>query len=574
MSFPKTTDPNFYQFINSHYKRYTIPSTHKTVKQICFPSRYELQLPQKFLANFINPNTPYRGVLVYHQIGSGKTCTAIRIAENFKGEYQILIVIPASLKGNFRSELRSQCADQNYITENERNKLKELHPSQDEYKAIIRKSDQRIDRYYTIYSYNKFVDLLKNNQINFRKTLLIIDEVHNMISETGAYYSLIYERLCSCGSNRPKDMRLVLMSATPIFDKPIEIALTMNLLLPQNQQLPVGSKFIDTYMDIKVKNGQPHYQIKNMDDFKERIRGYISYFRGAQPNVFPSYRISLVRCEMSKPQYKLYKQVLNYEKKKYKVIDYVNSDISNSFYIGTRMISNFMYPNKRIGETGYESLEDQDFEPQRLSVYSPKFLKIMKKVRNAQGTIFIYSSFKEYGGIKVLVRMFEAYGYRNYEEYGSGRKRFAIWSGDVDQPLKDEIKAVFNNVNNTDGSQIKIIIGSPSLREGVTLLRVQQVHILEPYWNMSRINQILGRAIRFCSHRDVEVSKRFVRVYIYLAVYKDIKESIDQRIMKIALNKRYVNHEFEKAMKEAAIDCELFYNGNVYKGDEPLKCVT
>jgi superfamily II DNA or RNA helicase len=107
-------DENFYKSINKIYSRYKIPKEKKTLRQICFPTKYEFQIPQKFLAEFINPKTPYKGILVYHRIGAGKTCTAINIAEKFKHTKNIMVVLPASLKGNFRSELRSLCAGQNY----------------------------------------------------------------------------------------------------------------------------------------------------------------------------------------------------------------------------------------------------------------------------------------------------------------------------------------------------------------------------------------------------------------------------------------------------------------------------
>ena len=568
--YPSTQDPSFYKYINKRYARFTIPTKHKTQNQICFPKKYELQLPQKFLAEFINPDTPYRGLLVYHQIGSGKTCTAIRIAEKFKEAYQIIIVLPASLRDNFQSELRTECTKETYLKSSEREKLKSLYPSDPLYKEIIKTSDERINRVYTILSYNKFIDLIKANEINFKRTLLIIDEVHNMISTTGTYYELLYEAL----KNRPKDMRIVLMTATPIFDKPVEIALTMNLLLPDDRQVEIGPDFVSTYFNITYRgeNKLPQYVIKNLSHFKELIRGYVSYFRGAQPNVFPESKLHIVKCPMSKPQYQLYNRVMGKEVRKYKTFDYVNTDIPNSFYLGTRMVSNFMFPNQKINEEGFESLEDSHLDPDKLEKYSLKFLKILRKVNNCSGTIFIYSNFKEYGGIKVLARMLDCNGYRDYNVHGHGRKRYAIWSGDEKPTYKSELKAVFNRPENADGSQLKIIMGSPSLKEGVSLLRVQQVHILEPYWNMSRILQIVGRAVRFCSHKDVDIEKRLVKIYIYLAVHEDLKESIDQRIMRIALNKRSVNLEFERALKEDAIDCTLFYNGNVYRGDQKLVC--
>ena len=70
--------------------------------------------------------------------------------------------------------------------------------------------------------------------------------------------------------------------------------------------------------------------------------------------------------------------------------------------------------------------------------------------------------------------------------------------------MKEEIKYMYNKKENTNGDIIKIMLGSPSIKEGVSLLRTEQVHIMEPYWNISRMLQIIGRAIRFCSHKDVK----------------------------------------------------------------------
>jgi hypothetical protein len=560
-------DDDFYHFINKKYAQYKIPKTKKTLKEICFPHKYQFQIPQKFLAEFINPKTPYKGILVYHRIGAGKTCTAINIAENFKKLKKIMIVLPASLKGNFRSELRSPCAGENYLTNTERELLKKYHPASQEYKEIIKKSDGRIDKYYIIYSYNKFVELIKLNELDLANTLLIIDEVHNMISETGTYYESLYDTIHSA----PDDLRLVIMSATPIFDKPIEIALTMNLLL-HDKQLPTGQEFINTFMDISYTSKGPVYKVKNMDLFKDYVRGYVSYYRGAPPFVFPRTEMHFVKITMSDRQQRLYRKIIAKEARTTHMQDYVNTDISNSFFIGTRIVSNIIFPNGKIGEAGYNSMRESDFDIPKIKEFSPKFLRIFRKIRKCDGTVFVYSNFKEYGGIKSFVRLLEHYNYRNYEFDGAGRKRFAIWSGDQKPALKEEIKAVFNNKNNADGSQIKVILGSPSIREGVSLLRIQEIHIMESQWNFSRLSQVIGRGIRFCSHKDMPYEKRLVKVYIYLAVHSTINLSIDQYIMNIALTKQYVNSKFEKALKEAAIDCQLFHNANVSKDEENIIC--
>jgi len=118
------------------------------------------------------------------------------------------------------------------------------------------------------------------------------------------------------------------------------------------------------------------------------------------------------------------------------------------------------------------------------------------------------------------------------------------------------------------------MLGSPSVKEGVSFKRVRQVHILEPYWNMSRVLQIIGRAIRFCSHNDLPKVERNVEVFLYLATQKG-KKTIDQYIWSLAKKKNQLISSFEKSLKEVAVDCQLFYHRNVYSSDEDkLKCET
>ena len=83
-NYAKIEDDDFYEFINKKYSKYKIPEKKKTLRQICFPKKYELQIPQKFLADFLNPKTPYRGLLVYHKIGGGKTCVLLILQKDLK----------------------------------------------------------------------------------------------------------------------------------------------------------------------------------------------------------------------------------------------------------------------------------------------------------------------------------------------------------------------------------------------------------------------------------------------------------------------------------------------------------
>lgn len=580
MSYPEIEDDNFYSKINKKYKKYTVPKIKKSFKQICYPKEYKLQPQQELLAKYINPKTDYRGLLVFHRIGAGKTCTAVNICEQWKNKRKIIVVVPASLIGNFRDELRSPCAGNNYITNRERQKLKKLHPSSNEYENIIEESNRRIDRYYKIYSYNKFVSLASDNKLSLKRSILVIDEIQNMVSETGIYYKTLYEII----HDAPKDLRVVLLSATPMYDKPIEIALTMNLLrLPY--EFPTGREFENTFLKVtKKSSGKVTIKARNLDMFKDMIKGYVSYYRGAPPHVFPEARIKYVKCEMSNFQYRSYLAVLAKEENsmrrqesKSKIHGFRVGDIlklPNNFFIGTRIISNISFPNKSINEEGFRSLKGKHLKLEYLEKYSTKFYNIMKRIKRSPGPVFVYSNFKEYGGIKSFVRVLEAHGYVNYQNYGEGRKRFAVWSSDVNNATRETIKAVFNQYSNKNGSKIKIICGTPSISEGVSLLSVRQVHLLEPYWNQSKIDQIIGRAIRYCSHKYLEEDKRIVNVYVYIATHPDEKITIDQHILKMSRAKDKLIQQFELALKEASIDCTLFKHANVFKneGEEDIIC--
>ncbi len=557
--------------ITKEFKKYKISSSNEKMEEFCMPKKFTHQPQQKLLPELLQSKlSPWtvdkniRGILLFHQIGAGKTCSSIAIAEEFKKKLNIMYVLPAALVGNLLTELRSECTGDEYLKPNERKELKNLKYDDKEYQKIIEKSNERIEKYYTIYSYHKFVALIQENKIKkLNNTLLFIDEVQNMVSLNGTFY----KSLMNVINASDETLKLIILSATPMFDRPLEIALTINLLKRDN--LFSITKFNQDFIGVKNTNEGLVYKAKNMKKFRDNIKNLISYYRGAPPQAYPKSELKVVRCNMSNFQYKSYLTSLSSEgdfvKGSFRDVDIL--DMPQNFFLGPRIISNIAFPNKSIGEEGFSSFKGDKLQMQNIGNYSIKFYKIMKKINVSEGPIFIYSNFKELGGLKCLIKFLESHGYKNYRNYGEGKKRFAIWSGEESQKIKDEVKFIFNQKVNQDGSRIKIMLGSPSIKEGISLLRVEQVHILEPYWNMSRMLQIMGRAVRFCSHKDVPKSKRFVKIYLYLATYPNEK-TIDQYIWSLAKKKHELIKEFEIALKESAFDCELFHKRNSYPTDD------
>ena len=562
--YPKIEDKEFYKKVSTIFKKFKIKDKKLNLDDICYPEKFKLQIPQQLVSNFIHPDTPYKGLLLFHQIGAGKTCAAVSIAENFKNKMNILVVTPASLIGNFYKELRSECTGDEYLKPLDRKKMTNLDPNSMKYKEMIKKINSKINKLYTILSYNKFIEKLQNKRIKLDNTLLIIDEVQNIVSEHGTFYKTIYNSI----KKAPDNNRIILLSGTPIFDKPSEIGLTLNLLKLKNE-FPTGNKFNETFLICKKKNGELSYCAKNLDKFKKLCKGYISYYRGAPPIAFPKKNIFIVNCKMSDYQYKSYKTVAT-DEGPFRTGDILN--LPNNFFIGSRQISNIAFPNKLIGESGYKKFSGEYLKMTNLKEYSIKFYKILKKIKKSNGPVFIYSNFKEYGGIKSFVKILKYHKFKNYKDYGPGENRFAIWSGDEKYEVKEEIKDIYNLDKNLNGSKLKIILGSPSIKEGVSLLRVSEVHILEPYWNLSRLNQVIGRAVRFCSHKDLQKKFREVDIYIYIANHPKEEMTIDKYILEMAYNKNDIISKFEMALKESAIDCKLNYHGNVYNKSEHIQC--
>jgi hypothetical protein len=127
------------------------------------------------------------------------------------------------------------------------------------------------------------------------------------------------------------------------------------------------------------------------------------------------------------------------------------------------------------------------------------------------------------------------------------------------------------------------------IEEGISFKRVSQVHLCNPWWNQSRMEQIIGRGIRYLSHATLPESKRFVDVYYHCSVlptypmvdktilkqfprgenYMDMaRTSVDQTILSTARRKNNLNNQFDLVAKETAVDYELNYYGNVTKLEE------
>lgn len=193
---------------------------------------------------------------------------------------------------------------------------------------------------------------------------------------------------------------------------------------------------------------------------------------------------------------------------------------------------------------------------------SSKMLNIIFNIFKSPGPVLIYSNYVLMEGIQIFKLYLKYFGFSSYKDDKSGVDdfRYTEYHGGIDEKVRTENVKIYNREDNKYGKIIKIMMISPAGSEGISLFSVRQVHIMEPYWHETRIIQMIGRAIRLCSHKYLPIKERHVDVYRYKSVRKDGKKkwTADQQIEDLARGKQGLIESFLDAVKESAIDCVLF----------------
>jgi hypothetical protein len=139
--------------------------------------------------------------------------------------------------------------------------------------------------------------------------------------------------------------------------------------------------------------------------------------------------------------------------------------------------------------------------------------------------------------------------------------RYSMITGDPRlSPNNDfEVKGLTNDDKqngNIEGHKIKVVLISKAGSEGIDLKFIRQVHILEPWYNMNRIDQIIGRAVRNFSHKDLPFEKRNVQIFMYGTLLADSEEeAADLYVYRVAEYKAVQIGKVSRLLKETAVDC-------------------
>ena len=147
----------------------------------------------------------------------------------------------------------------------------------------------------------------------------------------------------------------------------------------------------------------------------------------------------------------------------------------------------------------------------------------------------------------------------------------------IPEDKKKILTNIFSGLKNKEGKFIKLVLGSKVMNEGLSLKNIKAVFILDVYYNFGRIDQVIGRAIRFCSHYALMTEENMypdVLLFKYAVGLRSGKLSTEEELYYKAELKHILIKKVERAMKEVAIDCPLLMAGNVFKKEveEYSKC--
>lgn len=631
---------------------------------ICAPPTFALQSHQSLIRNFLNPWTPYRGLLVFHGTGTGKTCLGTAVAENFIDQVKrygtkIHILVPGThIKTTWKKEIVF-CTGEKYLNTT-------TTYNEGEKELLLKNAMYQTKQYYEIMSYKTFNkkvlgekvkqlnqklkkkrnqevirDIAINKIDHLNNTLLIIDEAHQVGAGNG-WGKSVMEII-----KKSVNLKVLLLTATPMQNKADDIIELLNFIRPPNDPIERDKVFTNhkNITEIQFRPGGQKY-------LERMASGYVSHLRGADPLTFAK-RINkgtkpakflftpIIRCRMLNFQKKIYDhetaESLNQDdtlmrkvqsaanmifpgldKDKKSITGYYGTDgldvLTNQIKynhtelttaINKKLFDNkYPTPLKLLYLNSSKKITGHIFKANLLKLFSIKFYKALKKIdrvvegKKGMGTIFVNSNLVQMG-VDLFQEVLLNNGYLEYNEdqqytitdstkcYYCGKCRhnhptthefhpatFIVLTGQntdeedvLPEQKHDIIDKVFNSVENKFGKNIKIIIGSKVMHEGVTLHNVKQVHILDFFWNLGRIEQTIGRAIRHCRHYDVMTEQQpfpHVAVYKYVVSNKSNELTPEEDSYRKAEIKYVMIKKVERLLKTVAIDCPLNHNSNVF----------
>lgn len=621
-------------------------------KSMCMAgSSFELSPHQEFVKRFMSYDTPYNSLLLYHGLGSGKTCSASTMTEtlrtfskymaNFK---KIMVVASPNVQENFKLQLfdpsklekkkglwvLNGCVGNSLLNDLNAYQIHSLQ--KEELVSIIKKIIRDNYSFIGYVSFANFIEKCRQSRDykklkhTFESRVIVIDEIHN-IRITDQPSDSVGKRVAGMLLELVKNvkgMKFIFMTGTPMYNDAREIIFLLNLFrLNDNRPTLRVSELFTKEGELKPEGEKR---------LLESANGYVSYVRGENPYTFPYLitpkmyadkhssfllpnptvqfnekeitdplkHIDLYGVTMSETQEAAYTSVLgqlNASMEDFDLLDslgynellkpiqtlLISYPVDQGYLTGEEGLSHVM--QYKTTKTDFEYKETPMrgmFEYERLGEYSAKMKRVLDHIIESEGTVLVYSQYIT-GGLIPFALALEEYGFKRYGEKNRSlfkekkadanvynleknasykgpfkTARYAIISGDklLSPNVNEEISALTQS--NTRGERVKVVLISQAGTEGIDLKNLRQVHILEPWYNLNRIEQIIGRARRNCSHKELPLTDRNVQLFLHCAYLRDSRvETLDHLIYRMAEKKSIKIGKVTRLLKQASVDCIL-----------------
>ena len=590
------------------------------------------------------------------------TCTAITAIERLRdvhaaafqkspdADTRPLVLLPAHLKPTFSRQLLDvarldfgkdgrlasdtvppQCVGSRYLQMvPDRRRLNR--------EDLQHKVDSVISKFYQVFSFMEFANyvermeqriarvqpdpdkhdimLLVQLRNTFNGRVIVIDEVHNLRSGSGNVDLKKVPPKIKKLITAVENSKLILMSATPMFNKASEIVFIANLML-SNEKRSVLSED-----DIFDPDGSMSTHGKRL--LMAALRGRVSYVEGQDPRSFPArlypvndpqlmvsgqvpkqdltgarlpreHRLDiekypLIVSTMKGQSKQQYTQFIDMSLDKFVAEDALvmddfdeespgQSDMHNGLQLS--IVAFPQAANKQtlsIGNAGFRECfrtytqnghvrfayapdVPHFMAPPLVHEHCPKIATIVDRIMSSTGVVLVYSAYM-LAGVSLLAialehRGFQRYGGNNLLQSSSGSSRlsYVLLTGDKTVSSTHQEFSVAASPANADGSVIKVILGTRKASEGLDMKFVREVHVLDPWYHMNRIEQVIGRASRRCSHAALPELERNTTIYLHVAAIPgEDRESIDMRVFRIAQQKQAAINEVLAVMKTASLE--------------------
>jgi superfamily II DNA or RNA helicase len=349
-------------------------------------------------------------------------------------------------------------------------------------------------------SYASFLVKAKKTELSCRDTVLVVDESQGINGQSSSRFKWIFE----CAKQAPK---VILLSATPVKNYPEEFSNQLSVI--------TGEKISRTKLEL-ISTLNPD----SRDKAYSKILGCkVSYVKtSVDDKNYPVVDTKLVNVKMNEEFYNEYLKIQQNES------DNGLRDTKNLavFYNGIRRAVN---KSKSV---------------------SPKINWVIKKILQDVGEnkkVLVYSAWLE-SGIKIIKKILESKG---------------VFSSEVSGKIAGKDKQ--RQVKQFNDGKTKVLLISSAGAEGLDLKGTRSVIILEPYWNDSRVQQVIGRAVRYGSHSNLPKSERKVEVFQMVLVKNpkymkswDKTDSADSILLRLSLQKQQGIDNFYSSLEKVSIE--------------------